>query len=142
MKGIPGQIELFDYLGTLENKDDPVRIKKALNLKKHPIKDYEVTASYGDIVLIISMLRDYVKALDEVRRESLDWQAYYRAKFLKMADRLQSQIEYDYDKAMEKCRKKAEKESKSDIGEDALLLALKKDARNAAIKQQESTENK
>jgi len=44
-----------------------------------------------------------------------------------IADRLQEQIGYDYDAAVEKCRKKADKrESNSDIGEDALLLALKR----------------
>lgn len=127
MKDIPGQISLFDYLETLKEKDEPVDIKGAVNLKSKPISHYEVTASYGDIVLLISMCRDYVKTLDEIRGESIDWQAYYRKKFMGIADRLQEQIGYDYDAAVEKCRKKADKrESNSDIGEDALLLALKR----------------
>ena len=118
---------LFDYLETLKEKDEPVYVKGAVNLKSKPISHYEVTASYGDIVLLISMCRDYVKALDEVRRDSIDWQAYYRKKFMGIADRLQEQIGYDYDAAVKKCRKKADKrESNSDIGEDALLLALKR----------------
>ncbi len=127
MKQIPGQIDLLQYLETIEQAEDPVRVKGAVNLKSKPISHYEVTASYGDIVLLISMCRDYVKALDEVRGDSIDWQAYYRNKFLGIADRLQEQIGYDYDAAVEKCRKKADKrESNSDVGEDALLLALKR----------------
>lgn len=42
------------------------------------------------------------------RRETklAKWEVYYREKFIKMADRLSEQIEYDYDAALEKCRKK------------------------------------
>lgn len=125
MEGKPVQITLFDWLETLEHKDDPVQIKKVINIKT--LKDFEVTCSYGDVVLIISMLRDYVRGLDEIKKGSLDWEAYYRNKFMKMADRLSEQIGYDYDKALEKCFKKAEKAAKDDdIGEEALILALKK----------------
>ncbi len=131
MKQIPGQIDLFQYLETIEHAEAPVQVKGAVNLKSHPISQYEVTLSYGDIVLIISMLRDYVKGLDEIKGDSIDWQAYYRNKFLGMADRMQQQIGYDYDKAVEKCRKKQEKTaSSSDVGEDALILALKKGAQS------------
>ncbi len=143
MKDIPEQIDLFDYLETLKEKDEPVDIKGAVNLKSKPISHYEVAASYGDIVLLISMCRDYVKTLDEIRGDSIDWQAYYRNKFLGIADRLQEQIGYDYDAAVEKCRKKAEKrESNSDIGEDALLLALKRgNAGKAAEEKSQDQEN-
>ena len=46
---------------------------------------------------------------------------------MKMADRLAQQIEYDYEKQMEKCKKKMEAKdnhSNSDIGEDALSLTV------------------
>ena len=86
---------------------------------------YTVVA-YGDVVLIICMLHDYVKRLDELRADDIVYQAYYREKFMKMADRLSEQIGYDYDKAVEKCMKKQQKkESSSDIGGDAMALALK-----------------
>jgi hypothetical protein len=104
MKQIPGQIDLFQYLETIEHAEDLVQVKGAVNLESHPISHYEVTLSYGDIVLIISMLRDYVKGLDEIKGDSIDWQAYYRNKFLGMADRMQQQIGYDYDKAIEQNR--------------------------------------
>ena len=42
-----------------------------------------------------------------------------------MANRLAGQIDYDYEAALEKCKKKQEKESKSDIGEEAMALTVK-----------------
>ena len=72
------------------------------------------------------MLRDYVKMLDEVRSD-IQWEVYYRDKFIKMADRLSKQIEYDYDAALEKCRKKlGKKECSSDVGGEAIALAVKR----------------
>jgi hypothetical protein len=99
-------------------------IEKAINLRL--LCDYVVSCSYGDVVLIICMLHDYIKRLDELRADDIVYQAYYREKFMKMADRLAEQIDYDYDKAVEKCMKKQQKkESSSDIGGDAMALALK-----------------
>lgn len=106
-----------------KEEEKQVMIEKAINLKL--MCDYVVSCSYGDIVLIICMLRDYVKMLDEVRSD-IQWEVYYREKFIKMADRLSEQIEYDYDAALEKCKKKLEKkESSSDVGEEAMALAVK-----------------
>ncbi len=89
-----------------------VMIEKAINLKL--MCDYVVSCSYGDIVLIICMIRDYVRNLDR-ERDDIQWEAYYRGRFMDMADRLSRQIEYDYDAAVEKCRKKLEKEKKTAI---------------------------
>ena len=119
---------LFQFLQDVEKKiskeeEKQVMIEKAINLKL--MCDYVVSCSYGDIVLIICMLRDYVKMLDEMRSD-IEWKAYYREKFIKMADRLSSQIEYDYDAALEKCRNKTkQKESTSDVGEEAMALSIK-----------------
>ena len=47
---------------------------------------------------------------------------------MKMADRLAAQICYDYDEAVEKCRKKQQKkESGSDIGDDGLTQLIRRD---------------
>lgn len=100
-----------------------VMIEKAINLKL--MCDYVVSCSYGDIVLIICMLHDYVRLMDETRN-TIQWEAYYRDKFIKMADRLSEQIGYDYDAAMEKCEKNMQKkETSADVGEEAMALALK-----------------
>ena len=118
---------LFSFLRKIEKSMSneemkQVMIEKAINLKLHC--DYVVSCSYGDIVLIICMLHDYVKILDEIK-DDIQWEAYYRKKFIAMAERLAAQIDYDYDAAVEKCRKKQEKEEgHSDIGEEAMALAV------------------
>ena len=78
------------------------------------------------------MLRDYVKELDERRADEtiginpLEYDVYYRPKFMNMAERISKQIGYDYDAQVEKCIKKLSKTNNSDIGEDALTLTAKK----------------
>lgn len=120
---------LFQFLQEVEKgmtKDEmkQVMIEKAINLKL--LCDYVVSCSYGDIVLIICMLHDYVKMLDEIR-DDIQWKTYYRHKFVTMADRLAEQIEYDYDAAVEKCQKKQGKEERnSDIGEEAMAIVVKR----------------
>jgi len=101
-----------------------VMIEKAINLRL--MCDYVVSCSYGDVVLIICMLHDYVKTLDEMKQDDIQYQAYYRGKFLKMADRLAEQIGYDYNAAWERCQKKPQRESNSDVGEEAMALAVKR----------------
>lgn len=119
----------FQFLHEVEESISPdaekqVMIEKAINLRL--MCDYVVSCSYGDIVLIICMLRDYVKMLDEVR-DDIQWEAYYREKFIKMADRLSEQIEYDYDAAVEKCKKRlGQKEKDSDVGGEAMALMIKR----------------
>ena len=120
---------LFQFLHEVEECISPeaekqVMIEKAINLRL--LCDYVVSCSYEDVVLIICMLHNYVKRLDELRADDIVYQAYYRKKFMKMADRLAEQIGYDYEKAVEKGRKKQQKkESSSDVGGDAMALALK-----------------
>lgn len=122
----------FQFLQEVEKEiskeeEKQVMIEKAINLKL--MCDYAVSCSYGDIVLIICMLHDYVKVLDEIKNDDIQWKTYYRERFIKMADRLSEQIEYDYDAALERCRKKlGKKEDSDDIGEDAMVLAVKRSA--------------
>lgn len=128
--------ELLREVETEMSKEEKkqVMIENAINLKL--MCDYVVSCSYSDIVLIICMIRDYVRKLDE-KRDDIQWKVYYRAKFMDMADRLSEQIEYDYDAAVEKCRKKLEKgEKDSDIGGEALTLTVKR----GGSKKKEKTE--
>ena len=95
----------FQFFHEVEESISPeaekqVMIEKAINLRL--LCDYVVSCSYGDIVLIICMLHDYVKMLDEIKAEDIQYQVYYREKFMKMADRLAEQIGYDYDAALER----------------------------------------
>lgn len=132
------QMDILSLLNEVEKgiskeENKRIMIEKAINLRL--MCDYVVSCSYGDIVLIICMLHDYVKRLDEVRKEDILYQAYYRDKFIKIADKLAEQIEYDYDRAVEKCRKKQLKEERnSDIGEDGLTQLIKRDLKAAKNK--------
>lgn len=120
-----------------------VMIEKAINLRL--MCDYVVSCSYGDIVLIICMLHDYINMLDKIKAEDLWYQSYYRKVFAKIADRLANQIGYDYEAALEKCKKKHEKEdSSSDVGEEAMALVVKRGIKEARKKEEkpEKEENK
>ena len=112
-----------------------VMIEKAVNLRL--MCDYVVSCSYGDIVLIICMIYDYIKMLDEIREADIQYQAYYRQVFIRMADRLSEQIGYNYETAVEKCRKKMEKEeSSNDVGEEAMTLTVKRSIQEHKKKEQ------
>ena len=126
-----GEFFFFELINVIEKelsekeKQKKVMIEKAINMKL--LCDYAISCSYGDVVLIICMLHDYIKTLDKVKGEDIQYQEYYRKKFENMANRLAEQIEYDYDAAVEKCKKKLQKQEKeNDVGEEALTLALKK----------------
>lgn len=98
-----------------------VMIEKAINLRL--MCDYAVSMSYGDLVLIIAMLHDYILLCDEVKGDNIQYQAYYRKKFQKIASRLEEQLGYDFEAAVEKCKAKKE-EKYSDIGEEAVALTV------------------
>lgn len=135
---------LFFFLDEVEKEltkeqEKKVMIEKAINLRL--MCDYVVSCSHGDIVLIICMLHDYIKMLDELKGDGdIAWMSYYRKKYQNMADRLADQIEYDYDAALEKCKKKWEKQEKeNDIGEEALVLAMKRGTGKKQEKKEEET---
>lgn len=117
---------LFSFLDEVEKEiaDDAekqVWIEKRINIKT--LSDFTVSCSYGDMVLIICVLKDYLKLI--ANKEGPTWD-YYRDKFSKMAYRLSGQIGYNYEKAYERCQKKMNgKNSNDDIGEDAMALAVK-----------------
>lgn len=88
---------------------------------------------YGDICKAVNALRDYARLL-EMTCEQWDLTGFHRAlyeyhaeKMREIAGKFQAGIGYDYDAAMEKCRrKKKRKKKEDDFGEDALVLAFKR----------------
>lgn len=114
------------------NKAINVDIEGAVNLSSHPISEYKVRLAYGDLTLIVAVLRDYIEGLDKLTEQGvcpineIEYECYYRKKFLSIAERISEQIDYDYDTLRKKCIKKLQKTSSRDIGEDALVLALKR----------------
>lgn len=121
---------LFQFLHEAEKKisrekEKQVMIEKVINIRL--MCDYAVSCSYGDLVLVICMLHDYVKTLDELRADDIPYQVYYRKKLMGMADHFAEQIGYDYEKQLEKCREKMHSEEKDDdIGEESAVLAVKR----------------
>ena len=144
-ENIEGQMKLWDEL-TKDIPDEDVPIEGAVNLKSRPISEFKVRLAYGELTLIIAMIRDYIRELDTrlengtLNMNEVEYQYYYRPKFLAMADRISQQINYDYDKQVEKCRKKMLKgSSNSDVGEEALALTFK---RTSYQKPTDNTEEK
>lgn len=125
------QIKIWKVLAE-EFPDTDIPIEGSVNLKARPISDYKVKISYGELTLIIAMIRDYTKELDKryedgsIGINALEYQSYYRPKFMNMAERISKQINYNYEEKLEKCLKKMEKQNGSDVGEDALTLAAKR----------------
>lgn len=106
----------------IKGRDRQVQVEHCINIKK--LKDYKVSCSYGDMVFIICILKDYLKLIGNEKGVMWD---YYRNRFSKLADGLAAQIEYDYEKQAEICRKKMSAgEKEDDTGEDAMVLAVKK----------------
>lgn len=119
-----GQISLWDIVG-----DEEVKVNGALNLKSMPIRPYEVTLTTGDLRLIVTMIEDYIRGLDIIKANDIQWEAYYRTKYKGMSEKIQKSIDYDYEKVRKKCL--SQKESNSDVGDEALSLAIKKAERSA-----------
>ena len=89
---------LFQFLHEVEKKmsrekEKQVMIEKAINIRL--MCDYVVSCSYGDVVLIICMLHDYINMMDDTRADDIMYQAYYRGVFMKMADRLKGSYHPD-----------------------------------------------
>ena len=103
-----------------EEADKGVKVEHCINIKE--MCDYKVSCSYGDMIFIICILKDYLKLIAD--KEGHIWD-YYRDRFAKLADKLSAQISYDYEKQMDKCLKKMHtKERQNDVGEDAMALAV------------------
>ena len=95
---------------------------------------FEVKTCYGDVVKIVNALRDYAKLLELVCDE---WElaGFHRATYEYQADKLQCGIGYDYDAAVRKCQKlRGKKPRNDDVGEDAMVLAVKRGFEQAQAK--------
>lgn len=102
---------------------------------------HEVKTCYGDIVKIVNALRDYAKLLEMVcdewklggfHRATYEYQA---EKLRQIADKFQCDIGYDYDDAVRKCQKlRGKKPRNADVGEEAMVLAVKRGFEQAQAK--------
>ena len=134
---VPRYVSILDgirddiqYLAYYRNKF--LSVSEKLAEAKEPGTN-EIPCAYGSLVLVICMLRDeniwggteYAKSSD----------------FRRIADSLSMQINYDYDAAVEKCLKKAEKQdADSDVGDEAMSLMVKKARREAEYQKKKREE--
>ena len=101
----------------------------------------EISTCYGDIRKIIDTLMDYARLL-EMACDQWDLQGFQRARYeiraddlRKLSKKYQTGIRYDYEAALEKCKKKrAKKQTDDDVGGDAMDIAYRKALREAAKK--------
>lgn len=132
------QLSLWDMLAE-DIEPQEVEVKGALNVhSKGKIAPFDVHLTTGDLTLIVAMIEDYIRGLDVIKANDIQWQVYYRGRFQSISNKIQEQIEYDYEKALKKCLKKQEKED--DIGDEAMSLMIKKARREAEAKQRKDLE--
>ena len=124
---------LFDMWEKLadEAPKETVICDGAYNVHTSPIGQYRVNLTYGDLTLIVAMIEDYVRGLEATNSNNMAWQ-YHIDKFKHISEKIQLQIGYDYEKKKEKCVKKKKND---DVGEDAMILALKKSMKEAETKE-------
>lgn len=104
-------------------------------LKYFDLKDMgqaEVQTCPGDIFVICNALEDYANILEGVIAEwsLIGFQAakyqLHAARCRKISRKYAAAVGYDYQAAIERCKKMAEKaEKKDDVGEDSLILAMR-----------------
>lgn len=101
----------------------------------------EISTCYGDICKIVNALRDYSRLLEMIcdHWELQGWQRaiyeYHARKLREIAQKYQAGIRYDYDAAVEKCRKKrAKQQREDDVGGEAIELAVQRSRRKESKK--------
>lgn len=111
---------------------------------------YEIKTCYGDIYRIVNALMDYSRMLEMVC-DQWNLHGFHRATYEYHAEKLraiarkyQAGIHYNYDAAVEKCRKRQPKQQRDDDpGGDALDMAFRKAQRESAkTESKESQEDK
>lgn len=93
----------------------------------------EIKTCYGDIKKTVDALMDYANILERVCNE-WNLEGFHRASYELHAEKLreiarkyQIGIGYDYEKALERCKRtQGKKRKESDIGDDGLSLLAKK----------------
>lgn len=98
-----------------------------------PSESKEVKTCYGDLYVIVNALRDYANVLDGVIQErelsGIQVATYqlHAERCRKIAGKYSAAIGYDYDKALERCRRRhAKGEQQNDTGLDGMEAFVRK----------------
>lgn len=111
----------------------------------------------GDLQIVCNVLYDYCNMISEMLADPPDgvdentiqiWKSryeYYLQRVQKIRGKIENEIGYSTEKAIKKCNKKKGKKD-DDIGEDALVLAMKKhlskeENSNKNLKTEETVQN-
>lgn len=93
------QISLFDFLNS--DNENEVVLKDICEFKNGKLHEYEISITYSDTVLLISMLHDYVGMLENLEGSRIE---YCKMRFSGMAEKLETCIDYNYAEKLEKCK--------------------------------------
>ena len=93
------QINIFDLLNS--DNENEVMLTDICELKKGELHEYDVPITYSDTVLLISMLHDYVRMLENLEGIKVE---YYKMRFSKIAEKMEQCIDYNYAEKLEKCK--------------------------------------
>ena len=129
---ITGTVEMTEIDGI---EEDAVLCFTDIGKFGMPASEKEVKTCYGDLYVIINVLRDYANILERLISE---WNltgyrsGYYEMHAIrcrKIADKYSAAIGYDYDKALERCQKRRAKEGTSrKTGMDGIEVLLRRDS--------------
>ena len=119
------------------------------DLKGH---DLHMSLAPGDLIKICNVLHDYTDLLvtlaelngdDESKRFTNAFYMDYVNRLKKIQGKIETTLGYKVEKAIEKCNKRRlKKDSDQDIGEDALVLAVKARANKAKDEKSETKAEK
>lgn len=123
-------------LETVEMSEiDGIELGAALRYMAIPKKSkahemLELNTCVGDLYIIVNALYDYAGILERVAAQQASYQKelylLHAARCRKIAGKFSEQMGYDYDKALERCRKRRDKGSDDDTGFDGLEAAIRK----------------
>lgn len=103
-----------------------VHFENVVNVLSNPIGNYRVVSSYRDVFLIINMLDDYIKLLEQQQEVSYSFYTdYMLGQFRRISSSLAEQIHLDKDKMYKKCQKRLVGNG-DDTGKDAFALLGRK----------------
>lgn len=138
---------LFAFLNLMDELEKEIRNPKPVNVQgcieftmKTGALEHTVESNTRDMCLIVDMLHDYVRRLEQT--DSKDPRKdYYIERFKSMAKSFSEQLDYDYEDRLEKCLKKSaagqsDESDQSDVGGDAFAYLMKSKKKISSIKKQ------